>query len=180
LVRERLHESRTPAEVLWRELESWFREEDGSSHAGPDLTFSDLKPADVERVWQFLRSRADPLDPQRTTWDAVDEAEVSVAAVLERGAVAAASRCASLLVVLDGSTSNGVRLPWLGVFLDPRAVALYWWVSDDAGWNPDTVAALATLIGDLLRLAPAARLELEWGGYEEFRQAIDAYRSAPS
>ena len=172
--------ARTPAEGLWRELESWFREEDGSAHAGPDLTFADLEAADVERLWQFLRASADPLDPTQTTWDIVDEAEVSVAAALEGGAVAAAARCPHLLVGLDGVTSGGVRLPWLGIFLERRSVALYWWVSDDAGWNPETVAALATLISDFLGLAPAARLELEGGDYEKFRQAIDTYRSAPA
>jgi hypothetical protein len=52
----------TRAELLWRDLEEWFREPGGTSHAGPDLTFDGLEEADVERVWQFLRSSADPID----------------------------------------------------------------------------------------------------------------------
>ena len=61
----------------------------------------------------------------------MDNVEVSVVAVLERGAVVAAARCPSLLVRLDGVTSHGVELPWLGVFIDTDAPALYWWVKDD-------------------------------------------------
>jgi hypothetical protein len=169
---------RTPDELLWRELEGWFREEDGSSHAGPDLTFDGLEAADVERVWHFLRSSAGPIDAGKTTWDEVDNAEVSVAAVLGRGAVAAAARCPSLLVGLDGINSHGVTLPWLGVFIYTDAIALYWWVSDDSGWNRHTVAALARLIDDLRRLAAHAQVALEWDAQGEFFPSIDRFLSA--
>jgi len=103
---------------------------------------------------------------------------VSVIEALERGAVAAATRCPNVIVPLDGIVSHGVRLPWLGVFLYPDSVGFYWWVSDAEGWGPDTVAALARLIGDLRTLAPRAQLDLEWGGLEEFLPPVDAYVSA--
>lgn len=163
---------------LWRELEGWFREDDRSSHPGSDLTFGGLEAADVERVWQFLGSSADRIDAGKTTWDEVDNAEVSVVAVLERGAVAAATRCPSLLVGLDGINSHGVTLPWLGVFIYTDAIALYSWVSDDSGWNRDTVAALARLIDDLRPLAPQAHVDIECDAVGEFFPAIDRFLSA--
>ena len=172
------HTPRTPAEVLWRELEEWFREEDGSSHAGPDLTFDGLEAADVERVWQFLRSSADPIDPRQTTWDETDSADASVVTALEPGAVAAAARCPGLPVGLEGITAYGVKLPWLGVFICTDAVALYWWVSADSGWNSDTVAALAKLIDDLRRLAPSAQIDIEWDDEGGFFPSIDRFLSA--
>jgi len=52
-------------------------------------------------------------------------------------------------------------------------------VSDDSGWNRETVAALAKLIGELRRLAPDAHLYLV--GDEEgefFFPSIDRVLSA--
>jgi hypothetical protein len=115
------------------------------------------------------------------TWDEVDQAEVSVAEALERGAVAAATRCPNLLFGLDGINSQGITLPWLGIFLSPSEVALYWWVGGDTSWNRDTVAGLTTLIGDLRKLAPGARITLEeWDSpsHENFLPAVDAYLEA--
>lgn len=167
----------TPAERLWQELEDWFT--DDGFRAGPDVMFDDLDAADVERVWQFLYARADPLDPTRTAWDEVEQTEVSIVRALEFGAVAAAVRCPNLLVRLTGITSRAVRLPALGISVYPDAFALFWWINDEGGhWNPETVAALATLIDDLRRLVPAARLEHEWGGGETFWPAIDRFLSA--
>ena len=169
----------TPADLLWRELEEWFREEDGVSHAGPDVMFDGLEAADVDRLWQLLRSSADPMNPAQTTWDEIDNEDVSVVTALERGTVAAAARCPNLLLALTGVTSHGVELPWLGVFIYTDALAFYWWVSDDAGWNAETVAALAMLIDDLRRLAPAARIEVGWDDEgREFLPAIDRFVSA--
>ena len=167
----------TPAEALWLELEQWFREEDGS-HAGPDLTFDGLEAADVERVWQFLQSSADPINPAQTTWDGKNHAAVSVVTALEQGPVAAATRCPGLLVNLTGVTSHRIKLPWLGVFIYTDAVAIYWWVSDKEGWNRDTVAALATLIDDLRRLAPDAQVDLQWDDEGAFFPSIDRFISA--
>jgi hypothetical protein len=169
----------TPAEALWSDVHEWFGEEDGGSHAGPDITFDGLDSADVERVWQFLRAAADPIDTAHTTWDAVDNVEVGILTALEHGTAAAAARCPNLLVGLTGITVRGAKLPWLGVFIYTDGVGLYWWVSDDSGWNPETVAALAKLIDELRQLAPAARVCVE--GDEEgtaFLPSIDRFLSA--
>lgn len=169
----------TAAEALWRELEDWFRGEDGESHAGPDLTFDGLEAAEVERVWEFLRSSADPIDPTQTTWDEITDAEVSIVTALEHGAVAAATRSPGLLLGLNEVTAHGVKLPWLGVFIYTDAIALYWWVSDDSGWNAETLAALARLVDDLRRLAPAAQVDVEWDVEgREFFPTIDRFLSA--
>ena len=169
----------TPADVLWRELEEWFRDENGVSHPGPEVTFDGLEAADVDRIWQFLRSSADPISPTQTTWDEKDDVEVSVVTALERGAVAAARRSPTLLVGLEGVTAHGVKLPWLGVYICTDAVAFYWWVSDDEGWNAETVAALAKLIDDLRRLAPTAQVDVGWDDDgQEFLPSIDRFLSA--
>jgi hypothetical protein len=49
------------------------------------------------------------------------------------------------------------------------------WVSDDTGWNGDTVAALAKLIDDLRRLAPDAQVDLEWDDEGGFVTSIDRF-----
>ena len=51
----------------------------------PDLTFGGLA-SDVEHLSQLLRSSAAPIDAGKPTWDEVGNAEVSLVAVLERGA----------------------------------------------------------------------------------------------
>lgn len=174
----RFRKPQTPAEVLWRELEDWFVEPDGTSRPGPDLTFAGLEAADVERVWQFLRSSAEPIDSNQTTWDEVDGGDISVVAALERGTIAAAARYPGLFVVLNGVTAHGVKLPWLGLSIYTDMVSFYWWVSDNEGWNRDTAAGLAKLIDDLRRLAPDAQVGLEWDDNGAFFPSIDRFISA--
>ena len=100
-------------------------------------------------------------------------------AALERGAVAAARRSPTLLVGLEGVTAHGVKLPWLGVYICTDAVAFYWWVSDDEGWNAETVAEVAKLIDDLRRLAPTAQVDVGWDDdRQEFLPSIDRFLSA--
>ena len=46
---------------LWGALANWF--EDDSFHAGPDISLNDLTAGDVERLWQHLLDRAEPIAP---------------------------------------------------------------------------------------------------------------------
>lgn len=174
-LRRRVAEPQDPTSRLWHELGAWFR--DDSSHAGPDLSFSDLTPTDLERGWQFLAARADPIDPAKTVWDSVNDCEVSAAEVLKDGAFAAATRCSNLLMGLSNVKSGSVRLPWLGVMLWPTELALYWWVGKDE-WNAETLAGFAVLLADLRTLLPNSPVSLEWDSDDDFWPAIDAYLSA--
>jgi hypothetical protein len=63
----------------------------------------------------------------------------------------------------------------LGVCLYADAVAFYWWVDQDEGWDAAAVAALDNLIDDVERLMPGARVEIEWDDDGSFRAAIDTY-----
>src|SRR5436309_15496692 len=56
------------AEILWRDLREWFREDDDSFHAGPSLLFANLSQRGVERLWEHLRACAEPLDPTTEIW----------------------------------------------------------------------------------------------------------------
>jgi len=168
-------EALSAEERLWAAVRDWFEEPDGTRHAGPDVILDRLSTDDVERAWQILSSAADPLDPTATVWDEVDGREVSAVAALEGGVGAALARSASLLVPLRRVRAHGVELPWLGVFLYADAVALYWWVSQDEGWDSAAVAALVGLIDDVEQLIPGARAEIEWDDDGSFRAAIDTY-----
>ena len=109
-----------PTAVLWREVEPWFR--DDISHAGPDLEFSGLEPSDIENAWQFVLARADPLDPEQTAWDDVDDKEVSVVSLFDKGAVNAATR-GSGVIRLNNIDVAGERLAWLGCGSTPKCSA---------------------------------------------------------
>ena len=168
-------EAPSAEERLWAAVRDWFEEPDGTRHAGPDVLFDGLSAGDVERTWRFLSSAAEPLDPTATVWDDVDGREVPVVDALEGGVGAALARSASLLVPLRRICAHGVELPWLGVYLYADAVAFYWWVSEDEGWDAAAVAALVGLIDDVERLMPSARAEIEWDDDGSFRAAIDTY-----
>jgi hypothetical protein len=171
-----LHEG--PKERLWRKLrDDWFRDEPGMRHPGEDIEFCDLPPDDVERLWQLLRSRADPIDPTAEAWDEDAERPVNLVEALAAGAVAFSARCRADIIGLSGISSSGVKLPVLGISLWESGVSLYWWVGDeDLGWRADTAAALAELIGELRELVPHATVQVEGGAEaDEFWLAIDEY-----
>src|SRR4051812_17760233 len=78
----------TTAELLWEDLSDLFVEEGdwASFHAGPDVEFNDLSPEGVERLWEYLRARADPIEPTVEIWH--DERNQSVPLVDVPDAVA--------------------------------------------------------------------------------------------
>lgn len=160
---------------LWAAVRDWFEEPDGTRHAGPDVLFDGLSTGEVESVWRFLASAADPIDPAATVWNDLDGDEKAAIAALEDGAGAALARSASFLVRLHRVRAHGVELPWLGVFVYIDAVSFYWWVGEDESWNPASAAAIVCLIDDIERLVPGARAEIEWDDDGSFRAAIDAY-----
>jgi hypothetical protein len=166
-----------PTARLWRELEGWFREEDGSEHAGPDVGFPNLRPEELERGWEFLAARADSLDPTKTVWDEQESRAVSVVTAIENGAIAAVARYSSPLFPLRNVRCANTRLPWLGVWLFPEELAFYWWVSDSE-WNKDTVAGLAELLGDLMNLLPRSHPTNEWDADDDFWPPIERYLNA--
>ena len=141
---------------------------------GPAITFDGLAAAQVDRAWRLLRERAEPLDPAGWVWDEHDGKEVSVVDALEAGA-SGAERFNGGIVSLRHIRTHGVFLPWLGLFLYPDAVGLYWWVSDEEGWNPDLVAGFAELLADIRAIAPDAGVEVEWDENREVWPAIEEY-----
>ena len=166
----------TPRERLWQRLESWFSDSDDTSHAGPEITFDGLTAAQVDSVWQLLRERAEPLDSTESVWDKQDEMEVGVVDALDAGAHGA-ERFYGEIVNLRRIRTHDIVLPWLGLFLYPDAVGLYWWVSDEEGWDPDLVAGFAELLGDIHAIAPEAGIEVEWDEDREVWPAIEEYLS---
>jgi endonuclease IV len=52
-----------PADVLWRELEEWFRDQKGVSHPGPEVTFDGLENRNETKHLPYGDGtlRADPL-----------------------------------------------------------------------------------------------------------------------
>ena len=165
-----------PAARLWRDLEPWFRDEQ-SEHHGPDVGFPNLRPEELERGWEALAARADPLDPTETLWDEETKSEVSVVRALENGAVAAAARYPTPLLSLRNVKCANVRLPWLGVWLWPEELSFYWWV-DDFSWNQRTVAGFAELLGELMNLIPRSHPTIEWDEDGDFWPAIERYLGA--
>lgn len=164
-----------PTARLWRELESWFRDED-LSYAGGDVEFDGLTPEEVERGWAFLAEKADPLNPSHTVWDDHADKKVSVVEMMANGAIAAAARSPGVIVGLYNVEVGSARLPWLGITLWSAGLAPYWWISDDSGWEPHSVAGLAILLHQLRdEVLPAAAITLERGDDVTFWNAIDTY-----
>ena len=171
----------TPSERLWTELADYFEDEnDDVIHATPDIGLVGVDPKALERIWDRLRKGADRLDPTRMVWDETVDAEVRAVDLLQDGVAAATARCPSILVSLEGICVAGVRLPFLGIFLYPDGIDLYWWIGRGDAWNGETVAAFAELLGELRELAPGAARESEHAEYgERFWRAVDAYLAEP-
>ena len=173
----------TPADVLWRELEDWFTDGNGTSHPGPDLMFGGLQAADVERLWAVppISAELTRSTPTQTTWDQMDNADVSVVTALERGAVASVDRCPSLLCGPQGSHVGRRQAAVAERFLLGRRGRLLL-----VGERQGRLGSAAILpwrrspssIDDLRRLAPDANVELQWDSEGEFFPAIDRFLSA--
>ena len=101
--------------------------------------------------------------------------------VLSEGAFAAAGRqYMPLCFEVDGITVANVRLPTLNVeiWADTRRpgtsqIGLFWRINDPS-WEPQTVAALAVLIGDIRSLTPTNSIEASLN-QAAFLRAVDVY-----
>ena len=177
---------RTPRERLWNHLLGLFWEPNIQLTAGPNFDLNGLTSDDVDRLWDRLRSSADPPDRTRTFWDDAMNRPVRFDEAFADGASSAARRCSHLLVRLDGVRTTTTVLPAIGVWVSPDAIGIFWWIGHDHDWNPNTVAGLAELLADLRALAPHASLSGEesasvgrlWTAIDEYIRAERADRSS--
>jgi hypothetical protein len=181
-------EQQDPVARLWQEVEPWFIEELDEETAwlrdelgimpAHGVRWTDLQPAVLDRAWAVIADRIHPPIPIVRWPDAMAS---PLPEVLSEGAFAAASRrYLPLCFDVEALTVANERLPTLAVTIDadlrrPRAsgVGVSWRVND-SGWKPQTVAALAVLIGDLRNLLPAAPMTFDRQP-EIIWRAIDAY-----
>ena len=161
----------TPKEHLWLALHDSFEEDDGTWHASSDVGLDGLSGGDVLRRWDHIASRATAIT-ERAIWDRDNEPPreslvLGVAVTrLARGELGYVS------VNVDGVVPR--RLPPVALELWPDAVSMYWWVGDH-GWDAETVAELAQLLGELHALVPHARLTYEQPNVDEFWGPIKSY-----
>ena len=140
-----------------------------------------------------LRRQHRPPTPSVRWWDAMR----SELQWMSEGAFAAASRqLMPLLFEVEAITVANQRLPTLDVEIwaeggrpPDRKMKLFWrrgrapegntiklfWRINDPGWQPQTVAALAVLIGELRSLSPTSSMRGPRGNPEAFLRAVDAY-----
>ena len=188
---------------LWQQLEPWFKKEldDETVRLRDELgiipargvRLTNLDPAELDRAWAVIADRVDPPNPAARWWDAMRS---PIPAVLSEGAFAAASRqYMPLCFEVEAITVANQRLPTLDVEIwaekgrpPKRKVKLFWrrgrapegnriklfWRINDPGWQPQTVAALAVLIGELRSLSPTSSLRASLN-QEAFLRAVDAY-----
>jgi hypothetical protein len=168
----------TAAEILWRDLRDWFKEEDEIFHAGPELGFNDLSQRGVERLWEHLRARAEPIEPTIEIWDEKREQSVLLSDFPDAVALVHQGRFGSFIVALRGIHSGGVRLPDLGVWVSPGRLAIWWWLGGDPDWTIDTVCGFALLIGDLRDVEPGSSLDIQYSKLSELLDPIDRYLDA--
>ena len=187
---------------LWQQVEPWFKEELAEeaiwlrdelgiipSHG---VRLTNLEPDELDRAWAVLADRVDPPNPA-AGWDAMR----SPIPELNEGAFAAASRqYMPVVFAVEAITVANQRLPTLNVEIwakegrpPDRKSKLFWrrgrapegntiklfWRINDPGWEPQTVAALAVLIGELRSLSPTSSMRGPRGNPEAFLRAVDAY-----
>ena len=155
---------------LWRELRWSFEDDDGGRYASDDVGLDDLSGPDILRVWDYIASRATAIST-RHIWDRNHEPTDESLALAEAVALLAQGELASVSVIIDGLEPR--RLPPLVLEMWPDAVSMYWWVNDD-GWDTETVAELAKLLGELHALVPQARLAYE-PNVDEFWGPVNSY-----
>jgi hypothetical protein len=171
-----------PVARLWQELEPWFRQElDDEAVWKRDvlgilpahgLSLIDLQPAELDRVWHLI---ADRMDPPVTSVEWPEWLRSVPAELSSEGAFAAASRrYMPLIFEAESIVVAELRLPPFQVEIYRNQLGLFWTLGEDTGWEPEHVAALAVLIGDLRKLLPRARMTFDRQP-EMFWHAIDAY-----
>ena len=164
-----------PSGRLWLELRWSFEDEDGGRYASPDVGFDDLTGADILRVWDYMRSRAASISP-REVWDRNNEPADESLALADAIVLLARGELGYVSVVIDDLQPR--RLPPLVLELWSDAASMYWWVNDH-GWNAETAAELAELLGQLHALLPQARLAYEEPSpVEEFWGPVNTYLTA--
>ena len=171
-----------PVARLWLELEPWFRRElDDEAVWNRDelgimpahgVSLTGLQPADLDRAWQFI---ADRMHPPVGSVEWPDAIKSALLEVLSDGAFAAANRrYMPLIFEFEGIVVADRRLPPLQVGTYRDQLGMFWTVGDDTRWEPEHVAALAVLIGDLRKLLPTARMTFDREP-EIIWRAIDSY-----
>jgi hypothetical protein len=161
------------AEQLWNELSWLFEDDDGSL---PEVRLLTSAPAATARIFEELRRRSAPLGPTQTVWHNVRKEEVSVATLGDAGALAVRGALGQLHIVARDIESAGIRLPDLGVSVDPDGIAIDYRMGES--WNPGVLAAFVDLLADLVALDAGASVDLEdfaTDARERFRQAVGAY-----
>jgi hypothetical protein len=163
---------------LWNELSWLFEDDDGSL---PEVRLLTSSADATARIFEELRRRATPLGPTQTVWHNARRQEVAVATLPDAGALAVLGALGPLHIVARGIESGGVRLPDLGVSVDPEGIALDYRMGDN--WNPNVLGGFVDLLGDLLALDAEARVDLEDfaadHARQRFRLALGAYLNQP-
>jgi len=161
-----------PSARLWLELRWSFEDDDGGRYASPDVGFDDLTGADILRVWDYMRSRATSISV-RYVWDRNNEPADESLPLADAIALLARGELGYVSVAIDDLQPR--RLPPLVLELWPDAASMYWWVNDH-GWNAETAAELAELLGQLHALVPQARLAYdEPSAVDEFWAPVNSY-----
>lgn len=175
---------------LWQQLEPWFRKKLDEETVrlrdelgiipGHGVRLTELEPSELDRAWAVIADRVGPPSQAARWWDAMGS---PIPEVLSEGAFAAASRqYMPLCFEVEGITVANERLPTptlnVEIWADtPPAgtsqIGLFWRIND-AGWEPQTVAALAVLIGDIRSLTPTSSIEASLN-QDAFLLAVDVY-----
>jgi hypothetical protein len=174
---------------LWQQLEPWFKKELDEETVrlrdelgiipGHGVRLTNLDPAELDRAWAVIADRVDPPNPAARWWDAMRS---PIPAVLSEGAFAAASRqYMPLCFEVEAIAVANQRLPTLDVEIsaekcrppEGNRIKLFWRINDP-GWEPQTVAALAVLTGELRSLSPTGSIRASLN-QEAFFRAVDGY-----
>jgi len=170
----------SPKEQLWTDLRDFFEDETGY-FAGGLVSFDDIEPEDVRRLWDHISVKATSIreDLSIVYDDGTDPNTPAPLDAIER--LLAMDGVIAVSPVLVGVRSHGEVLPDLFLELASDGFGVYWWVGHpEDDWNPETAGALAELLGELRALVPNADLELEhyddpqelWGPVDKYLRSV--------
>jgi hypothetical protein len=135
------------AEELWTAVSDLFAENDGSL---PEIEIVGVSPEGAQAIFAEMMTRGRPLLRNPLVWDELTDEDVRIEDTPDAGLLAAQGRMRSLHVVLSGIEHSGVRLPDLGLSIDPEGIRFDYYMGSH--WDPVTLAAFVELLDGLKRL----------------------------
>ena len=152
---------------FWRRYHEFFDVNDGSL---PEVRFEDVADRNLPRLFAFVCANAERLSDSGF-WHLEEQRDVQLRDVPNPALLVAEGTAEAFHFVASGLTVGKAQLPEIGVFVARGEFALDY--QPGPQWDHPTVLTFLSLICQLRKLAPEARVTTEPHVVDEWRLAFE-------